>query len=471
MTNASIYLSVLLCCLTSFELFSQSESNKSVKIQDIQISGNKRTKEYIILREIQFNKGDTINEDDFKEKLIKSTQNIQNTSLFNFVEIMVDTIASGVLNIKVNVVERWYIWPYVMFKTAENNLNLWWIDKDYRHVTLMLNVVDLNFRGAREQLLLKTHFGYDNSINITYSLPNVNKNKTLGVMFEGYWSRNKEVNIGITDFKNQFYRMSNSILFEGYGAGIGFVYRPAYRVTEQVSLSYNGINFNDSVFTKNMFFAPHNKMQFFSIFSKLKIDYRDNKSYPLNGFYSDLILTQSGLQILSSEKFYKSSVQSNLRFYHSFNDFFHYITGINAYASSRNSDCEFLGTNIGDYGNEVRGYEYYKIPIQHFLILKNNLGFTLSKKKTKRIPFIKSDNIGLIHYAIYLNTFFDAALFWEDTQRYKFLNLSKPADKLIYSGGVGLDFVTYYDMVFRFEMSHNFLFNKWGFFVNLKASI
>ncbi len=471
MTNASIYLSVLFCFLTSFDLFSQSESNKSVRIHDVQLSGNKRTKEYVILREIEFKKGDTLKCDEFNYKLGKSIQNIQNTSLFNFVEINVDTLQENVFDIKVFLVERWYIWPFAMIKSAENNFNYWWIDKNLNHLTLSMFIVDLNFRGAREQLLLKSNVGFDNGIGFTYSIPYINKKKTIGLMFDNYWSKNHEVIIGINDYKNSFYRINNTPLIENFSSSISFIYRPAFRLSEQFSITYNYFSFNDTIFTQNPFYAPNNKLQYLSFFSKFKIDYRDNKAYPLKGFYADLILLQSGINILSKENIYKSSLQTNFRFYHSFNNRFHSAHGINAYVSSTDTRSEFLGTCIGNNNHEIRGYENYRIPIKNYIILKNNIGFTLIKKTKKQLPFIKSENIGLIHYALYVNAFIDAALISEDEKRSSFLFLTKPSQNLFYSSGVGFDFVTYYDMVFRFEMSRNFLFNKWGFFVNLKASI
>ncbi len=466
--NKTFVFLFFICLQIPAFLLSQTET---VKIQDIQLHGNKRTQDYIIFREIQFKKGDSLSAAELNEKIIKSEQNIQNTSLFNFVNIQTDTIVENIYTIRVNVTERWYIWPFAMVKTAENNFNTWWIDKNYNHLTLMLLLADLNFRGSREQLILKANFGYDQSFGITYSIPYINKRQTLGTMFDASWSKYHEVNIGIVDLKNTFYRLSSSPLAEIMNGGISFIYRPTYRASGQFSVSYNQFNFNDSIFAKNPFYAPLNKTQILNFYSKIKIDFRDNKSYPLNGFYADLIFTQTGLNFLPAEKFYKTSVQSNMRFYKAFNQRIHYACGINALSSFRDAKAEFLGTEIGGNNNDIRGYEYYNIPVKNFVILKNNIGFTLVKKRTKRLPLIKSDNIGLFHYAIYLNAFFDAAIFSEDNRRNVFIQMTKPQNDRIYSAGIGLDFVTYYDMVFRFEMSHNFLFNQWGFFVNLKASI
>ena len=56
-----------------------------IRITEILISGNKITKDFIILRELPFGVGDTLSEDKLIELIEVATENLNNTSLFNYV--------------------------------------------------------------------------------------------------------------------------------------------------------------------------------------------------------------------------------------------------------------------------------------------------------------------------------------------------------------------------------------------------
>src|SRR5689334_4561040 len=59
-----------------------SDSNKVIHIRDINVSGNKKTKNYIIFREIHFKAGDTILFKDLSKQLELVRDQIHNTNLF-----------------------------------------------------------------------------------------------------------------------------------------------------------------------------------------------------------------------------------------------------------------------------------------------------------------------------------------------------------------------------------------------------
>src|SRR6187402_825086 len=52
-----------------------------VTIGDIHISGNKRTKSFIILRELPFKKGDSFTESELENQLVLAKQQLINTTL------------------------------------------------------------------------------------------------------------------------------------------------------------------------------------------------------------------------------------------------------------------------------------------------------------------------------------------------------------------------------------------------------
>ena len=114
----------LICFFILFVPFF-SFSQEKLQINSITIKGNKITKEEIILRELTFQKGDAISKEILDKKIKESEENLTNLMLFNFSEISAD-IEVAKANITIEIVERWYIWPYPIIELSERNFNVWW---------------------------------------------------------------------------------------------------------------------------------------------------------------------------------------------------------------------------------------------------------------------------------------------------------------------------------------------------------
>ena len=91
-------------------------SDSTVIIDSLEITGNDITEEYIILREMTIDAGDTVN-----NKIIEfNRERIYSLGLFNFVDLHIEQ--DGDLNILViDVDEGWYIWP--IKRAAQHSVN------------------------------------------------------------------------------------------------------------------------------------------------------------------------------------------------------------------------------------------------------------------------------------------------------------------------------------------------------------
>ena len=121
---------VLICLLTvnviiCFGNNDVSKDNIEHQISKIIITGNKITKESIILRELSFKKGDLIDISKLKKIEDESKVNLTNLNLFNFITIS-NTVNEKNIIILIEVIERWYIWPYPILEISERNFNVWW---------------------------------------------------------------------------------------------------------------------------------------------------------------------------------------------------------------------------------------------------------------------------------------------------------------------------------------------------------
>lgn len=84
-------------------------------------------------------------------------------------------------------------------------------------------------------------------------------------------------------------------------------------------------------------------------------------------------------------------------------------------------------------------------------------------------PIRKLDQFNRIPFEIYTNLFFDAGYVYAESEKFKQYNNTR-VNKLMYSTGIGIDFVTYYDKILRFDYSFNAM-GESGLFIHWKAAI
>ena len=155
-------------------------------ISKIIIEGNKVTKDLTILREILIQENQSFSLEELKISISESKKNLTNTNLFNFITIDYSIIIDDI-TLKIEVVERWYVWPYPIFEVSERNFNTWWQDfkssdyKDFSRLNYGVFVNIENFRGLNELLMIKLRRGFKEHYLLSYSNLFFNNTKTLGL--------------------------------------------------------------------------------------------------------------------------------------------------------------------------------------------------------------------------------------------------------------------------------------------------
>ena len=105
-----------------------------VHINSINIEGNQKTKKYIILRELPYHVGDNVNKDSLIFFNSLSQQQLYNTSLFLVANIRAEyplPMDSSIVNIHIQVQERWYFIPKPVFKWVDRNFSQWWNEQNH----------------------------------------------------------------------------------------------------------------------------------------------------------------------------------------------------------------------------------------------------------------------------------------------------------------------------------------------------
>lgn len=453
-----VFLSFFLVCN---KFFAQQDSTKFVRVADIQIIGNKTTKKHIIERELTFDVGDTIFNYSLNETLERTKSNLIITSLFNFVTIDVAYIDELHVSLIITVEERWYWWPLPIFEIQETNFNTWWLDKDLERVNYGFSVVKENFRGRKEVLNLKFQQGYTEKIGLKYSVPYVNKKQTQGLSFNINYSRNHEVNYGTVDNKRLFYKEDDSYVRTEFFSGVAFSLRPKLYNVHSFQFMYSNLQLADSVlfYNNNWLSEGNTNTQYFSASYYLKRDKRNNKFYPTMGNYFDFQITQNGLQVFD-EKINTTFLVASYRKYLKLTDKLYFA--INARAKATFNELPYaLTSGLGYSRNTVRGYEYYVVNGAHYGLLKSQLRFGIIEDKIFKMGIIPLNKFNKIPISVYLGAFWDNGYVSENLQDVpNFLN-----NRWLSGSGVSLDFVSYYDMVFRLEYSIN-RFNEHGLFIH-----
>lgn len=442
---------------------------KTIIIGNVTLEGNQTTKDKILLRELTFKTDDTLSDRQFCERMQHSRQNLLNLSIFNFV--FMDTLhVSGnfeTIHVNVRVIERWYVWPLPIFELADRNFNSWWETKDLRRANYGIFLTYNNFRGRLEQLKVLLRAGYNQDYYIQYDIPYITAAQNFGLGIQLGHSLSREVSYVTVGNKQLFYRDTEGYARSEWYGRLKLSYRIGIHNYHQLSVAYEKSKYADTLLSLNPDFmkSPKGAFQIVHFNYYFKHDFRDSKPYPLNGHYLDVDVHQMGINVLRDEPAI-TTLKSTFDIYRPISSRWFWAASLTTKISSSGFQPYFLQKGLG-YGNDfVRSFELYVIDGKDYALFKSNIKFALIPPKERQIPFISSEKFSKIHYAAYLNWLFDLGYV---NNVYTAANNSY-AKKPIWGTGLGLDLVTYYDLVWRFEGSVN-QFGKAGFFIHFVAPI
>jgi outer membrane protein assembly factor BamA len=436
----------------------------------IDISGNKVTRDRIILREIMFGAGQRISRDDLLSYMELSRQNLLNTSLFNFVDFSLETLPDDNVRVIVDVVERWYIWPIPIVKLGDRNFNVWWETKDFSRLSYGFYIDWRNFRGRRENLITRLQFGYDQLFDFYYTIPYLNNNQTLGLGFGAGFKGNHETAYITESNMQQFHREEDGYARQDIFAFAQVQFRKNIYNTHLIELRFDHLIFSDSLVQKNPFYTleGQTRLDYLSFHYKFKSDHRDFAPYPLIGYYVDAEFYKYGFGFEGENAPDYFSLRATFRKFWKLAPKLYYALGVNGKYSPDKRQPYFLVNAIG-YGRDIiRSYEYYVIDGNSFGIFKSNLKLAIISQRNAEIGFIRTEKFSRIFFALYSNLFIDMGYVYNPHQRTELDNTLE--NEFLLGFGAGIDFVTYYDIVLRFEYSVNRMWEH-GFFIHFNAPI
>ena len=436
-------------------------------VRDIILIGNKLTKSSIILRELTFHKGDTLALSGFEKLFKRSENNLMNTSLFNSVHVSWLIPDSNSVSVYIILKERWYVFPIPIFELVDRNFNAWWRTKDFTKINYGGVITWNNFRGRNETIGMTLRLGYTQRISLFYSIPFISKGQRSGLSFAFAFSRNHQT--AFRNFHNDlvYYKDQTDFSRKEIGASVQYNYRKNLYQSHLVEVAYRRGEVEDTIVLLNHDFFSNGMTteKYFVLRYLYKIEHRDLVAYPLHGSFFDVEVAKLGFQPLHDDvdityltSVYKQYWQLGKKFY--------FATSLNGKVSG-NSYQPYYNTRALGFGSDyLRGYEYYVVDGQKFGLLKTNLKYELLPTHAVHTRFIPLEKFATIPYAFYLNVYGDAG-YVEDKFYSQYNSLT---NSWLYGFGAGIDFVTYYDLVFRLEYSIN-KFGESGIFLHFSAPI
>jgi len=452
----------------------QSNTSNKVCIKDLQVSGTKKTKVYIVYREIQFKKGDSITLSNLYKELEQARVQVYNTTLFNEVKFVVTAIDASNVTIHVHVLERWYLYPVPQFKWVDRNFNEWY--KTYKaslsRVNYGIKFVHYNLSGRRDQLRIYFINGYTKNISFSYTAPYSNKKLTEGFTVGGGYLQKRELSIKTNSNDSLLFYPSDSatkvkadFVYKSWYVNAGYTIRRGFFTRHIFSASYTYIKIADSVIDKrynpNYFKDSVTSKGIFDIAYRLHYTNVDNGSYPLKGKNAFISLQKRGLGFTGGVNMF--SVEAGWNRYYHLGKKWYSIIQLGASIKLPFDQAYINQRSLGYGENYLRGLEYYVIDGVATALVKS----TLKKKLIAfDIPFRLFPKVFTkIPVNIFAKTYADVGYSYTKKKYDTYLN-----NRLLYSGGFGIDILTLYDINLRFEYSFNqlgknglFLHNQSGF--------
>lgn len=432
------------------ELNTYADTNALFTIKEIIIEGNQKTKEKVILRELPFSVNEKYSLSDLIDKFADARQQLMNSTLFQEVVVSLNTLQGYDAAVRVKVLERFYVFPIPFIKVVDQNLQQWVTnDKmDMGKVKYGIKTTFKNFTGRNDRLSLNITNGFTKEVAFRYEgLPldkNLHWSTTLGV----WYGQNRDFQYATVDHKALAYRNNSNFVHNFFKTYAEVSYRPAIKARHSFGVGYTNERISDTLLNiHRQFHLPNRHMRYPEFTYRFQYFNADFIPYPTKGYVADFSLTRKGIN--SEVDMWQLTARTSASWPLNDKYFFNLrATGMlklpfkQPYVNQR-----FLGNDM-----YLQGYEDYEIDG----VAGGFTKLTFSRKLLQtaiNIPSNRIKKLNTIPIKLYGKVFGNAGYIYADqVDPTNTLN-----NRLLYSGGVGLDIVLFYDLAIKLEWSWNHL--------------
>jgi hypothetical protein len=272
------------------------------------------------------------------------------------------------------------------------------------------------------------------------------------------------------DHRYEFIRSENTLRTDRVAA-LTYSYRKSFYKTHLVKVEYRNASLTDTLkilnenYTKS---SAEKGLEYTYITYQFNADHRDFFAYPLKGFNLQASITKTG--IAESDDINKVEASVNYAHYFDLGNKF-YLSNYTGLYGSTPRDLAYVGYGaLGTRKVFARGYELYVIEGPNYFLNKTTFKKLLFADTYHWADF-PVDQFQTIPFALYFKVYADIA-YVENYRAYRNPEVGDPnntrlADKWLSGIGFGLDAVTFYDVVLRFEYTFNSQSER-GFYFHVK---
>lgn len=434
-----------------------------IVVSDIIISGFKKTKSYIIQREIPFKKGEKISTAALPAKLGLCKQQLMNTALFVDVDVKAIKRDSNDVIINIIVKERWYLFPIPYFRIVSRNFNTWWVEEkhDFNRVEYGLKFMQNNVSGRNDNLNAWFISGFTQQFSMRYENPNIDNKLKHGINIGFGFRRNRELNYGMDSIKPNkisFFKQDDRFIIHQNYVDFAYTYRPAIRTRHTLKASYANIVIDDSVLKLNprYFASSATKIRYADFSYNLSYTNLDYIPYPLKGFAGEANIYK---RFGKNANLWQISGRTNYNFKVSASSYVQLqAVGLLRFPFNQ----PYISNNLmGSSDFYMRGLEYYVVEgvaggVARATVKNEVLSFDL------RSP-LKSKTHDKIPFRVFVKGFGDLGYSYTPN-----FGISRLNNKILGTYGIGIDIITFYDVALRLEYSLNQLGDK-GLFIHTQT--
>ncbi|RYZ55384.1 MAG: hypothetical protein EOP49_02925 [Sphingobacteriales bacterium] len=434
---------------------------RQITIGDVRISGNQKTKDHIIRREISFRKGQRLSQDSLLMLVSQSKARLLALSLFTQTDFYADTVALDTIAFNIAVRERWFIIPEISLQLADRNFNVWWTEqnRDIRRTIIGATIRHKNFRGNLENLSITAQVGYSQRFYLDYQKPYIDRKQKHGLGFSIGTSQNQETFYVTDSNKLRFIKTTDRFVISQHEAALSYHYRPGFAARHMLRIGYKQIETDDTIRKSNpeYFLNGSGVLKHIELTYRYELNKTDNWNYPLQGWkLIGQVFNRMGLEGMS----YQGVGSLEVGYFKKLSKKQYGSLIFRGRMALPEKQPYVFRNALGSKYDYVRGYEYYVIDGEYSGILRLNLKHELLNTAIKNIPFRYLPQLGL---RIYPKIFADAGFVQTRIPGNSFLN-----NRMLYSIGAGIDLFTAYDFKIRLEYAWNHLDQK-GLFLHFNS--
>lgn len=437
-------------------------ANEKITIREIILTGNRKTRKNIILRELPFRSGEQYDLSDVPRIFDKGKKQLMNTALFYQADLALVNRQGEQADIEVNVLERCYLFPIPYFETVDRNLNQWLVEQkgDLSRVNLGARINYNNTTGRNDKLRCTFITGYTHELSLNYARLYIDKKLRVGLSLGISAGKNREINYNTVNGRQVFMKDENKYLRNFFRAGAEISYRKAITTRHSFGIQYAVEEVSDTVIAMNPFYFKSGGNQvrypsFYYTFSFMDLDYNP---YPTKGTAIKVYLGRKGLNKSMNEWNLNAHglvcLPLNPRLFFK----------ISAFGMIRLPFSQpYFERRLLGYGDEfLQGYENYVIDGVAGGYLKTTLTQKLLNFQFKS-PVKKNKASYQVPVRIFGKIYGNAGYAYDPH-----FGENELANTFLYSGGFGIDILASYNFTLKLEWTFNRLGQN-GLFLHQKS--